>query len=342
MAQPRNSVENWQCHSSAALCPLPLTERLFHWFSRCICCQTGVWHTSQVSYKCEEEKIDPRKEIVKMKGLYRGVCKSWKQKDGLLIHPANHSVRVAIMDKKLMFSSFAYRVFVYFWVNLFALRSWPFPPYFHIYHIQMSRWGGRQKQQEESNKQKAAFIKSKIGFQAADLYHPRDEKNGKITLRFPGCCCMNQLSRAAVLRYIICVAGWTASQTAALSSAGKWFLSQNLKFVESSKFKGLICGYIYKTSRKLFFHFGKNNKHKSFWWIKNISLKWFFKKWFIFLELGFCGKIINKYYFTCCTLNNLLQFFQQNYCDVCARSASGWIRSATARCCCFQMTVELL
>lgn len=89
----------------------------FHWLKSWWTDSVGVSvvrHTSQVSFKCEEEKIDPRKRIVKMKGFYREVCKSWKQKDGLLIHPVNHSVRVAIMDKKVCFFIYCIQSFCLF------------------------------------------------------------------------------------------------------------------------------------------------------------------------------------------------------------------------------------
>lgn len=160
--------------------PFPATFSPDRRMCCCICYHTGVWEISWVLYRSEEGKIDPRKRAVKMKELCRGVCKSWMRKDEILIPTSlcqsNYGLKChdLIKQKDALFQFLACCLSPgessLSWVSSTSAH-------FHIYHLQLSRWGDRQEQQDESNKQTTAFIKANTGFQPADLYRHCNDKN---------------------------------------------------------------------------------------------------------------------------------------------------------------------
>lgn len=118
---------------------------------------------------------------------------------------------------------------VYLSLNLPPLRSRLLLSPSHIYHLRLSRWEEKQEQEDERKRQKTAFIIRKIGFQATDLYLPREHTNGKMPSKFPACWSVNQLIREQQYHGELSVfLGRRAQTTAALASSCKLFLPINL------------------------------------------------------------------------------------------------------------------
>lgn len=133
-------------------------------------------------------------------------------------------IKASVVSFCLQHAEFLFSV--YLPSTVFPIRSRPLlSPYTHL-SPSIQQMGEKQELEDESERQKTAFINRKIGFQGRDIYLPWEYENGNMPSKFPACWSVNQLIRELQYHKELSVfRRRRAQKTAALVSSCKLFFT---------------------------------------------------------------------------------------------------------------------